>query len=250
MFLVAGLGNPGEEYALTPHNLGFLTIDRLAERHGIRVTRKDSRALVGVGEIDGHPVMLAKPQTYMNLSGTSLAPLMEKHSDRAGPAGGGLRRAGSALAGAADQAERLGGRPQRHEVGDRAAWEPANLCGCGWGFTRAIRCRSGAEFVLAPFKRSQNEGIGRIHRLRGRCGSFHNRRGRRKGHDEIQSSRPRLKHRGSMRIYEELFIVKPDAPEEEVDQFVEQLRTQLTAAGRHGRQSRKMGQAPAGLQGG
>jgi len=80
MFLVAGLGNPGEEYALTPHNLGFLTIDRLAERHGIRVNRKDSRALVGVGEIDGHPVTLAKPQTYMNLSGTSLAPLMEKHS--------------------------------------------------------------------------------------------------------------------------------------------------------------------------
>ncbi len=79
MFLVAGLGNPGEEYALTPHNLGFLTVDRLAGRHGIRVNRKDSRALIGVGEIDGHPVMLAKPQTFMNLSGTSLAPLMEKH---------------------------------------------------------------------------------------------------------------------------------------------------------------------------
>jgi peptidyl-tRNA hydrolase, PTH1 family len=80
MFLVAGLGNPGEEYALTPHNLGFLTIDRLAERHGIRVNRRDSRALVGVGEIDGHPVMLAKPQTFMNLSGGSVAALMEKHS--------------------------------------------------------------------------------------------------------------------------------------------------------------------------
>ncbi len=80
MFLVAGLGNPGEEYALTPHNLGFLTVDRLAERHGIRVTRKDSRALIGVGEIDGREVMLAKPQTFMNLSGTSLAPLMEKHA--------------------------------------------------------------------------------------------------------------------------------------------------------------------------
>ena len=80
MFLVAGLGNPGEEYALTPHNMGFLTVDRLAERHGIRVTRKDSRALIGVGEIDGQPVMLAKPQTFMNLSGTSLQPLMEKHS--------------------------------------------------------------------------------------------------------------------------------------------------------------------------
>jgi PTH1 family peptidyl-tRNA hydrolase len=80
MFLVAGLGNPGEEYSLTPHNLGFLTVDRLAERYGIRITRKDSRALVGPGEIDGLPVMLAKPQTYMNLSGTSLVPLMEKHS--------------------------------------------------------------------------------------------------------------------------------------------------------------------------
>ena len=80
MFLVAGLGNPGEEYALTSHNLGFLTIDRLAERHGIRGTRKDSRALIGLGDIDGREVMLAKPQTYMNLSGTSLVPLMAKHA--------------------------------------------------------------------------------------------------------------------------------------------------------------------------
>ncbi len=80
MFLVAGLGNPGEEYARTPHNLGFLTIDRLAERHGIRITRKDSKALVGLGEIDGREVMLAQPQTFMNLSGASLAPLMEKHA--------------------------------------------------------------------------------------------------------------------------------------------------------------------------
>ena len=80
MFLVAGLGNPGEEYVLTPHNLGFLVVDQLAARHGIRISRKDSQALAGVGEIDGHRVMLAKPQTFMNLSGTSLAPLMEKHS--------------------------------------------------------------------------------------------------------------------------------------------------------------------------
>ena len=80
MFLVAGLGNPGEEYELSPHNLGLLTVDRLAERHGIRVNRRDSRSLAGVGEIGGRAVMLAKPQTFMNLSGTSLAPLMEKHS--------------------------------------------------------------------------------------------------------------------------------------------------------------------------
>jgi len=80
MFLVAGLGNPGEEYAHTPHNLGFLAIDQLAARHGIRVTRKDSKALTGLGEIVGREVMLAQPQTFMNLSGTSLAPLMEKHA--------------------------------------------------------------------------------------------------------------------------------------------------------------------------
>jgi len=79
MFLVAGLGNPGKEYAATPHNLGFMVVDRLAEMHNIRVTRRDSKALTGVGQIAGKDVMLAKPQTFMNLSGTSLKPLMEKH---------------------------------------------------------------------------------------------------------------------------------------------------------------------------
>jgi PTH1 family peptidyl-tRNA hydrolase len=79
MRLVVGLGNPGEDYARTPHNLGFLVVDRLAVHHSIRVTRKDSRALVGIGEISGQPVMLAKPQTFMNLSGTSVEPLMQKY---------------------------------------------------------------------------------------------------------------------------------------------------------------------------
>ncbi|MSV30073.1 MAG: aminoacyl-tRNA hydrolase [Bryobacterales bacterium] len=79
MYLVVGLGNPGEEYSRTPHNLGFMVVDRLAERNGIRVGRKDSKALMGVGEIAGKPVMLAKPQTFMNLSGLSVGPLMEKH---------------------------------------------------------------------------------------------------------------------------------------------------------------------------
>jgi len=80
MYLVVGLGNPGEEYENTPHNLGFRVIDLLADRHSIRVNRKDSKALTGVGEIESKAVMLAKPQTFMNLSGTSVAPLMEKHS--------------------------------------------------------------------------------------------------------------------------------------------------------------------------
>jgi len=79
MFLVAGLGNPGEQYASTPHNMGFLVVDRLAARHAIRVTRPEGQALIGPGTIGGKPVLLAKPQTYMNLSGVSVKALMEKY---------------------------------------------------------------------------------------------------------------------------------------------------------------------------
>jgi PTH1 family peptidyl-tRNA hydrolase len=79
MFLVAGLGNPGEQYASTPHNMGFLVVDRLAARHAIRVTRPECHALVGPGTIGGKSVLLAKPQTYMNLSGVSVKALTEKY---------------------------------------------------------------------------------------------------------------------------------------------------------------------------
>ena len=79
-WLIAGLGNPGPQYERTYHNLGFLAIDRLAERNGIRVTRTDSKALVGVGSISGKDVLLVKPQTFMNLSGVSLKPLVDKYS--------------------------------------------------------------------------------------------------------------------------------------------------------------------------
>src|ERR1700742_930618 len=79
MFLVAGLGNPGEEYAATPHNIGFLVVDRLAARHGIRLTRKECQALIGQGNIGGKPVLLAKPQTFMNLSGIAIKSLLAKN---------------------------------------------------------------------------------------------------------------------------------------------------------------------------
>jgi peptidyl-tRNA hydrolase, PTH1 family len=78
-WLIAGLGNPGPEYEHTYHNLGFLAIDRLAERNGIRVTRMDSRALLGIGSVSGQQVLLAKPQTFMNLSGSSVKALLDKH---------------------------------------------------------------------------------------------------------------------------------------------------------------------------
>jgi peptidyl-tRNA hydrolase, PTH1 family len=75
VFLVAGLGNPGEQYEFTPHNLGFLVVDRLAALRNIPIRRFDSKAIVGIAP----ELILAKPQTYMNLSGTSLKPLMAKH---------------------------------------------------------------------------------------------------------------------------------------------------------------------------
>ena len=78
-FLIVGLGNPGAEYENTPHNLGFMVIDRLAESHGIRVSRKENMAFVGIGAIKEKPVALAKPQTYMNLSGSSVRGLLERY---------------------------------------------------------------------------------------------------------------------------------------------------------------------------
>ena len=78
MFLVAGLGNPGERYAATPHNLGFLVVDVLAARHNIRLTRKECQAIIGQGTIAGKSVLLAKPQTFMNLSGIAVKSLIER----------------------------------------------------------------------------------------------------------------------------------------------------------------------------
>ena len=78
-WLVVGLGNPGPEYEWTPHNLGFLTVDRLAVSNKIRIDRKDSKALLGVGTFSGKDLLLAKPQTFMNVSGPSVKALMEKH---------------------------------------------------------------------------------------------------------------------------------------------------------------------------
>jgi len=79
MRLIVGLGNPGPEYQWTPHNLGFLAVDELANRNGIRVERPEAQALVGLGKVAGEEVILAKPQTYMNLSGNSVGRLMDKY---------------------------------------------------------------------------------------------------------------------------------------------------------------------------
>src|SRR4029077_9263024 len=79
MRLIVGLGNPDPEYTWTPHHLGFLAVAELANRSSIRVERPEGKALVGRGEIAGHEVLLAKPQTYMNLSGVAVRELLTKN---------------------------------------------------------------------------------------------------------------------------------------------------------------------------
>lgn len=165
MFLVAGLGNPGGDYADTPHNLGFLVVDRFARERGIRVDRKDSKALAGVGQTEsGEALMIAKPQTFMNLSGTSLKPLMEKHSVRL-----------EELILIYDELDlpwgevriRPNGRPRGHN-GVRSVVE--NL-----GTEEFIRVRlgahpghplkSGADYLLAPFSRQQKKELDEVLQL-------------------------------------------------------------------------------------
>ena len=72
MYIIAGLGNPTKTYEGTRHNIGFDMIDAIADKYNIDVTTKKHKALTGKGRIDGVPVILAKPQTYMNLSGESI----------------------------------------------------------------------------------------------------------------------------------------------------------------------------------
>jgi len=74
--LIVGLGNPGRAYADSRHNLGFQCLNLLAKKEGIEFAKQQSKAKIGKGEVLGHRVILAKPRTYMNLSGTSVASLM------------------------------------------------------------------------------------------------------------------------------------------------------------------------------
>ena len=78
MKLIVGLGNPGIEYQFTPHNAGFLAIDRLAEVCGVSVSNRRGKALTAKAKVAGEEVLLAKPETFMNLSGLSVAALVQE----------------------------------------------------------------------------------------------------------------------------------------------------------------------------
>ena len=77
MYIIIGLGNPGSKYENTRHNAGFQVIDALADKYGISVSEEKHKAVFGKGVIEGQKVILAKPQTFMNLSGESVRELMD-----------------------------------------------------------------------------------------------------------------------------------------------------------------------------
>jgi peptidyl-tRNA hydrolase, PTH1 family len=80
--VIVGLGNPGVEYQFTPHNLGFLAIDRIANECGVEVRNRQCRGLTARAVIGSETVLLAKPETFMNLSGVSVRELVSKHEVR------------------------------------------------------------------------------------------------------------------------------------------------------------------------
>ena len=79
MKLIVGLGNPGIEYQFTPHNMGFLAVDRVAEQCGVRVNNRNCRAQTARARIGETEVVLAKPETFMNLSGQSVRELVQEY---------------------------------------------------------------------------------------------------------------------------------------------------------------------------
>lgn len=155
--LIVGLGNPGEEYENTPHNLGFLVIDRLAGSHAIRVSRRENTSLVGLGEIRGKHVALAKPQTYMNLSGPAVRGLLERYGLDPGR-----------LIVVYDELDLPWGSLRIRLKGSAAGHNGVKSLIGSLGTNEFTRIRlgidtgspaKGAQFVLGQFKRAQNQDV-------------------------------------------------------------------------------------------
>lgn len=160
-FLVVGLGNPGAEYENTPHNLGFMVIDRLAADHAIRVTRIENQSRVGLGEVKGKKVALARPWTFMNLSGPAVKGLLERyglHPDR-------LILVYDELAIPWNE---LRIRPKGSDAGHNGVKSVIGSLGTDvfsrvrLGIHPGHPIGDGAKFVLAPFRRAQKQEVEEI----------------------------------------------------------------------------------------
>lgn len=153
-FLVVGLGNPGPEYEWTPHNFGFLLVDELARRSEARVKTAECQALTGRGTLAGQPVVLAKPLTFMNLSGAAIAQLVGKQ-DWAG------------LLVACDELDLPFGTLRLKERGSAGSHNGLRSIVASLGTTEFARLRLGigpghpvedlVRFVLSPWGKAQRE---------------------------------------------------------------------------------------------
>jgi PTH1 family peptidyl-tRNA hydrolase len=156
--LVAGLGNPGPDYESTPHNLGFMVVARLAGLHNAKLSRFECRSLVGQAVIGGKSVLLAQPQTFMNLSGQAVNGLMEKY--RIAPGG---------LVLIYDDLDLPWGsmriRPDGSAGGHHGVEDVIRCLGTKefprlrLGIHPGHAVRDGAKFVLAPFKSAQKKEL-------------------------------------------------------------------------------------------
>src|SRR5712664_1246294 len=118
MRLIVGLGNPDPEYQWTPHNLGFMAVDELANRHGIRVERPEGKALVGRGKrAPRETADVHESQRHLRKGAAG-----EVRTGCAGPAGD-VGRSATAVGNDSDSSRGQRGKPQRREVGDQFAWD-------------------------------------------------------------------------------------------------------------------------------
>ena len=162
MKLIVGLGNPGIEYQFTPHNLGFLTIDRIAERCKIDVASRRCQAATARVKLVGHEVLLAKPETFMNLSGLSVRKLVEDLE--VNPA--------SDLIVVYDELDLPFGAIRIRQRGGTAGHNGLESVVGSLGTDEFMRVRlgiqpdhpvrDGAKFVLGQFKKSQLEAVGEL----------------------------------------------------------------------------------------
>jgi PTH1 family peptidyl-tRNA hydrolase len=167
--LVVGLGNPGIEYQFTPHNAGFLAIDRLAEQSGVAVVNRRCRALTATARIAGREVVLAKPETYMNLSGLSVRALVEEFGMEVGEESGEER--GRELIVIYDEIDLALGTLRIRERGSSAGHNGAKSISGALGSEEWLRIRIGVapqdeaaaesarrgrtDYLLTPMRKAQ-----------------------------------------------------------------------------------------------
>ena len=162
MKLIVGLGNPGIEYQFTPHNLGFLAIDRIANDLGIEVRNRQCRAQTARASIGGEPVVLAKPETYMNLSGLSVRELVAEHQVEVG----------SGLVVIYDELDLPFGSIRIRQRGSSAGHNGMESILGALGTDEFLRIRlgiaperkigDGAKYVLTPFRKSQLQVVDEV----------------------------------------------------------------------------------------